>query len=694
MSAHHTINQADELPGFEQEIAWFERLGKRLETTAQRGLLILQGERGWCLQQLVQVPRFDQALVFSNVEDIEGAKPFSKADNLLGSETACVVFDEFSGLSVDTLCMVAGLVKAGGMMVLLMPPAPLADDRYGQWQGRPGSGNHFHHYLQSFYRVSAIALLWCQGEKPPRIPPWQSTQTTALQDGMSAQQRQLFTDMEGWGNESAKLFIITADRGRGKSTLLGLFATKLAEREAVIVTAASRAQAAILLDVLPPESMVTFVAPDELIRAAKRIAWLIIDEAAMLPNSLLQRCVDLADKVLLATTTGGYEGTGQGFLLKFMQRFEAREYRLGQLTDPVRWGKGDLLEQLFNGMLMLKSENPAVKFRQADIRVQGVSKKQLNDDRPLLQQVYNLLVSAHYRTRPSDLRQLMEDESQHLLVASDGEHIAGVLLLVEEGGFSAPLCEQVFMGRRRPQGHLLAQMLTAQAGLRSFAEYRGYRIQRITVHPDCRRQGIGRLLIGAAEQFCNDHAADYLGSSFALDSALAPFWASTGFSLQHIGKGKGSSTGRQTVAVLSSSNKAVVKQVDALREDLDKDLPLCLLTYCNGFACQDVDALLCLHNSAYRLTRLEQDEIDAFAHGFRGFDLSRAVLSRLLMVTLPRVPGLDETSRRLLIEKILLDRDWQYLADSLGVAGRKQLTEQLRLGIKVCYECYQSFSRS
>ena len=160
----------------------------------------------------------------------------------------------------------------------------------------------------------------------------------------------------------------------------------------------------------------------------------------------------------------------------------------------------------------------------------------------------------------------MDDDNQQIIIAQQMQVVVGVLLLNEEGGFDEALSQDIFLGKRRPQGHLLAQMMTAQAGVINFAGFRGLRVQRIAVHEGRRRQGIGGLLIGRAKQLVGEIRLDYLGSSFALDHTMAPFWKKTGFQLVHIAAGKGKSTGRQTIAMLHSQQPDVLKLMASMQQ--------------------------------------------------------------------------------------------------------------------------------
>ncbi|MCK5666867.1 MAG: tRNA(Met) cytidine acetyltransferase, partial [Thiotrichaceae bacterium] len=505
----------------------------------------------------------------------------------------------------------------------------------------------------------------------------------AFVNGLSTQQQELMLDLDSWlESKRAPVFVITADRGRGKSTLLGQFVLKHQTDFNIVVTAASKAQVNILFKRIGDNQRnVQFIAPDEIIRRNKVIDCLIIDEAAMLPNSMLQQCLALSDKTLMATTTGGYEGTGQGFLIKFMHNFETSILMHRKLSEAIRWGQNDEMESWFNRVLMLKPGKQKCSGKLKDLVVQQISKKQLSDDIEILSDIYDLLVSAHYRTRPSDLRQLMEDENQQIFIAKSENQLVGVLLLNQEGGFDSELSHQIFMGKRRPQGHLFAQMITAQAGIKDFAVLKGLRVQRIAVAENYRQQGVGRLMIESAEKPVEELKLNYLASSFALDSSMVSFWSKMGFRLVHIGSGKGKSTGRQTVAVIKSVDPQVIDAMNLLTKKVARYLPVWLLCYCKTMVWQDVYALLVLLNAEDEFTSLDEDEIMAFGEGYRGFDLSQAVLQKLLISRLivARLPGLDN---KLLIEKILLNKDWSDISDaSLNLHGKKEMLKQLRQSV-------------
>jgi tRNA(Met) cytidine acetyltransferase len=687
MNPYPTTNSIQDLAQNERLLNWFDSLKKELDVSHQRAIVLLRGPREWGLETAYKC--FGQSLLLlSNDETLPDSISFSKAENLLGQETETLIYDLFSGLNSDVLCMATGLIRSAGFLVLLCPQKwSEIDDAYGRWQGGAGQKEVFLSYLLDQWSASENYYCIYPDQALPIVEPLINSPLVDIEEGETQDQHDLIQQLSQWHEQRNKpLFLLTADRGRGKSTALGMFASRLASECDVVVTAASRMQVEILLGEIVDKPRVTFMAPDEIIRRQKRIDTLIIDEAAMLPVSVLQQCIELANKTVLATTTGGYEGTGQGFLLKFIASFNSQDYHSVQLNQAVRWGQNDLLEQSMNHALMLTSSSNKTYQQKGEINIQLISKAELAKDLVILREIYQLLISAHYRTRPSDLRQLMEDENQLVVVARDESAVLGVMLLNQEGGFDAELSEQVFMGRRRPQGHLLAQMMTAQAGIKHFSCYRGYRVQRIAVEQNYRRKGLGSMLIEQAKQLAGLHQLDYLGSSFSLDQTNAAFWKSCGFQLSHIASGKGKSSGRQTLVVLHSTQPTVIADMQTMQHKIQQDLALWLLSYCNEMYWADVLVVLSLIKTDAALLNQDRAEVEAFAFGFRGLDYALPAIQRFLITYSDTIYRLDETAQQVLIEKVMLNRSWETVLQHTHHTGRKPLLKNLRENIRKLYE--------
>ena len=660
--------------------AWIRDLRARLRGSHQRRILALQGEREWCDKWVAGLTSLTPStLVFSDRPLPVESMALGKARVCLGQEADLVLLDGFTGLDPDALCIVSGLVRAGGILVLCLPTLDQwqsADDRYAVWQGASYSSRpRFSEYFLATLAADAQAghVLHADDSLPDLVDQ-APLAITEIESGATRGQAGCLARIDQWLAKNERgVVLIRAPRGRGKSTCLGMLVEQQRERRSLLVCAPSRASAATLLERVPDAG---FVAPDELLREQPNADLVVIDEAAMIPLALLEQIRQRYPRLVLAATSGGYEGTGQGFLLRFIDLLESDGLLELTLDQPVRWCEEDYLERWLDRVLLMQPtlDRPELPIDAGRCALEVIDHPATEASWEDLSAVYRLLCDAHYRTRPSDLRMLLENPDLSLIVARVDRSIVGAALLNPEGGLDATLCSEIFYGRRRPRGHLLAQMLTAQAGLADFATRCGLRIQRLAVHPDWRRLGIGRQLIEACLVLARERQLDYVGASFALEAAVAAFWQGAGFSLVHVSYARGKSSGSHSIAVLQPLSAAVEKDCASLRERLQRQLPVWMGQYLQWMEFGQVVALLRYAAFRAELTTLEQQELDAFARGHRGFELCFASLQRFAMQWVGQTRGEVD---RLLIAKAVQNRSWASLAQS-GSEGRQQLQTRLR----------------
>jgi len=662
--------------------SWMTALLDQLLRNRQRQLVALQGPRSWCDAQFEKLFAADDSmLVLSNRKLVESVVSFAAADSCLGSESRLVALDLFEGFNPDVLCIAAGLVQSGGILMTLSPPVEdwdMRNDRYACWQDQSRSRRaRFAEYFFGALGADAeTGILVTPGYDSGPMSVLPVLARTPIEHGMTAEQGHCLQRIEQWlASGQAGIALINADRGRGKSTCLGLLLKNLQRSLCVLVTANSRKTTAQLLHLVPDAE---FVAPDRLLLSCPAADLVIIDEAAMLPQSMLRQLHRLYPRLVMATTSGGYEGTGRGFMLRFVAQMEAARLMQLDLEMPVRWCQGDRLEAWLNRTLMLNSE-PSVgevsKEQLASCELQLLENPGDAEHLPLLKQVYRLMNAAHYRSRPSDLRMLMENPDLVLIVACSDEQVVAAVLLNTEGGLDEALCEEIFLGRRRPRGHLLAQMLTAQAGIRNFAKYRGLRVQRIAVAETCRRQGLGTRLLERAREFGQQNSFAYLGASFALDPTSAGFWQQAQFSLVHVSYGKGKSSGEHSIAVLHPLKPALDADIQQMQQRIQQQLPIWMTQFLQTMDAPQVVALLRFAGFYAALNELEQREINAFARGNKGFELCFVSLQKYVMHCIAH--SCDDPGT-LLIEKAIQNRNWELLERETGAEGRKQLQRRLR----------------
>jgi tRNA(Met) cytidine acetyltransferase len=225
----------------------------------------------------------------------------------------------------------------------------------------------------------------------------------------------------------------------------------------------------------------------------------------------------------------------------------------------------------------------------APLSVERVEIHELARDEPRLRAVVALLVNAHYQTRPSDLRQLLDNPDGELWLACAGADVVGVLLGLHEGGFDPAMVEQVLTARRRPRGHLLPQSLAVHAGLDDCLRQRVLRVQRIAVHPQRRREGVATRLLDAAGSWAADNDIDLLGCAFGVELPLLAFWQGAGLHAVRLGLRIDPASATHSLFMLRAISVRGQVLVDGAVRRFQADLPWALAA---GF--RDIDAHLAL----------------------------------------------------------------------------------------------------
>lgn len=219
----------------------------------------------------------------------------------------------------------------------------------------------------------------------------------------------------------------------------------------------------------------------------------------------------------------------------------------------------------------------------------------------------------------------------HFGLAQVEDEVVGALWLVEEGGLSPELAHEVWAGRRRPRGNLVAQSLAAHGGQWWAATLRSRRITRIAVLPALRQQGIARRLIEQQRQ--QAQGLDYLSVSFGYTEPLWRFWQSCGFELARIGSKIEASSGCYSVmAILPLS-----EQGEALRHAAHKHLARDWRWLQPRI---DLQLEITGDDGDTRLGEDDWRELAGFAFAHRPLEASLGALQRLLLASPMPLPAL------------------------------------------------------
>lgn len=581
-----------------------------------RRLLVISGALMWCQQQAQgwQHAVGGDWLWLAQATPDRLLSSANKHRNQLGRENGHVVMDMHAGFQLDSLAVLAGTIRAGCWLVLLVPTwnawrsRPDADSCRWANVSQPISTPNFIAHLQHSLLQDPLILLLRQGTplRVRHLPNWPSWRCQAHEQQQSILQH-LLAMADG-------VAIVTAPRGRGKSALAGMLAK---QHQRVLTTAPSRAAAAIVAQFAG--SAFHFIAPDALLAAPpiQQYEWLVIDEAAALPLPLLNKMVTLFPKTLLTTTVQGYEGSGHGFVQRFCPTLQRARYFC--LTQPLRWAVHDPLERWLNQLCLLAAM-PSSEVRLPATARQFTRITEWQQAPRKMQLTYQLLAQAHYRTSPLDLRRMMDASGNLFYLAEAANTLQAAIWSTKEGGLARDLAWAVWAGYRRPRGNLVAQSLAAHAGFMRAATLKSVRIHRLAVKATSRRQGVGRHLVALAASYC--HHVDYLSVSFGFTAQLWAFWQVCGFHIVRVGNQLDASSGCYSVMALRACSAAGQRLVAHMRKQF------CL----DGFWHPLADQLIMQRPTAqaHRLTTRDWYTVAGFSWGQRPLVACYAALQRML----------------------------------------------------------------
>jgi tRNA(Met) cytidine acetyltransferase len=502
------------------------------------------------------------------LQRVQGLQPVDakKAHTLLGQECDALVFDAHSGFDVNAFAAVSGTLRGGGTLFLLTPPldewASFPDPDYRRFIPYP----YVPENVQGRFLRRLVGMLKTLTPQPP-LPEVEgekdvsslSPSTSGRGVGVRVQQDAVTAIIQ-----SQVPVVLTADRGRGKSAALGMAASQLlAAGKRVLLTALSRATVATVFK--HAENPPSFFAPDDLLQSLPQGDVLLVDEAAAIPVPLLLKMLEHYPRCVFSTTLHGYEGSGRGFALRFQKQLDALApgWQAVRLHQPIRWAENDPLEHFINRALLLDADDgfPVGAIHELPLHptlpiYRHLNRDELAADEPLLRQLFGLLISAHYQTRPSDLRQMLDAPDISIHVLEQQGVIVAVALLSREGGLDAELTAAIHAGTRRPHGHPVPQTLTFHAGIPTAAQLACERVMRIAVHPTLQNQGLGAQLLQHLLGFAAHSGADYVGVSYAMTPELLRFWERAGFVLARVGFRKDTASGSRSVVQVKALSAA------------------------------------------------------------------------------------------------------------------------------------------
>lgn len=665
-----------------------------------------------------------------------------QSSQLLGTTRTAVVLDCHDQCSPSTLGQLTGAVDGGGLLILLTPPLstwPTRRDAFDETLAVPPFDiedvtGHFRTRLVEILRQHrGIAIVDVDSDtveseglvdSPPRHPPPAPTPPAdrvfpraAYEQCLTQDQVDAVAAFEAL-SERDEALVVSANRGRGKSSAAGLAAAALAaDGHDVLVTAPQYrsceelfARADALLDSLSalsgrdsettPQRLATvdgcvrYEPPESAVSLPGDPDRVIVDEAAALPVRRLSALLDVPS-VAFTTTIHGYEGAGRGFSVRFRDHLTDSRFDVTDvsLATPIRFAPGDPVEVWSFRALALDASPPVgplvADARPATVAYRELSSEDLLADERLLSEVFGLLVDAHYRTEPDDLARLLDGPNISVHALCHEGHVVSVALLAREGGLSAELRAEMYAGSRI-RGNLVPDVLTSQLRDEAAGGPVGQRVLRIATHERVRSRGLGSTLLAEIES--STAQLDWLGVGYGATPELVDFWAENGYSAVHLSTTRNDRSGEHSAVMLNPLSDAGSELLARHTRWFIERFPD-TLTDAHDAVDPDVVRAVCRAIDGtpdLSLSEWEWRHATAVAVGPGIVEMAPGPIRHLAFRHLvdPAEDCLTARQERLLVRRVLQNADRERLADEFGFPSTAEAMRELGEAVDSLVDLY------
>lgn len=470
--------------------------------------------------------------------------------------------------------------------------------------------------------------------------------------------------------------ILTADRGRGKTALLGIFASALKNKK-VIITSPEPENVQVFFEFLRKfdekakigrnkGNIIEFkgskINAEYLIpkyALNKKCDLLIVDEAAGIQiNTLLEFCKKNCKKIF-SSTIHGYEGAGRSFNVLFMQA--VKNAKMLKMSEPIRYSSDDLVEKWIYSSLLLNAEPNEIKSDDLkEVEFKELNRNELfekGEDK--LREFVGVYVIAHYQNKPNDLFFLADAPHLRLFCVEASKKIVSALQVVEE------------KGEEQEVGNIIPDRIIKHYCMDEFSSLDGFRIQRIAVVPGFQSLGFGTKTINEFEKFAKDK--DWIGTVYGVNYRLLKFWCSNGFFPVHISPNKNAVSGEYSVIQIKPIKendlflklnyyfrKKFIEALPDTYKDLDSKTARLLLKTGFGF------------EKKIKFSDLDKKRLERYFSGMLSYesviDLIKKTVKNYFLNNKNILPNFEE---EILISKALQNKSWEYIEKEFNISFKK-----------------------
>ena len=666
---------------------------------------------------------------------------YKESHTVLGETYSSLLIDFTEGFHPNDLGIIVETIAEGGIIIALSPPIHAWNNLISRWHEELVSEPYsVEDVIPRFYRrfmrrtVDAEGIMIFDADRREiiKVYEFKKVEESREEIKLPEEEREInkklyklcatqdqvrvlevfehFFDRK----RDRKAVVITADRGRGKTAVLGIVTPyliwrmyKVLKRPVRIMVVAPTPYAVqtyfkflkkglvrygINFKVKESNGLITvvnskfarveYVVPRRAMVEKDLADIVIVDEAAGIDVPVLWKISEGVKYIIFSSTIHGYEGAGRGFSIRFLRRLEKDEtieIEKIHLTEPIRYGKGDPIEKWLYDVLLLDAqpaeltEEDVNAIREGKLEFEQIDKDKLFGNEKLLREFFGIYVLAHYRNRPSDIV-ILADMPNHLAfrVSVNGKTVCSLHVAVE-GRMDDETIKKMSEGYK-PRGQIIPDLILKHYWDYDFPKLVGVRIVRIATHPSVMSMGIGSFALQKIVEWSQARDMDWVGSGFGVSPELMRFWIKNGFYPVHITPQRNEVSGEHTLVVIRPLKPHIYSKIEEINADFTRRLIEYLSDELSDLETETAVGLLrCLMRDANipkpEFGKVERKRIKKYFHGMSLYEYVSDVIRPLVRYYYSRTDRIDLSDEEeiLVVGKCLQLRSWRDFGESFKV---------------------------
>ena len=593
----------------------------------ERRLIVLSGEREKSYEILrMFLNEYEGKVVYLAYmqENMAGVESYhiKDCDKLLGTTYDCLILDIYHSFQPADLGKLYGIVRGGGIIFLITPPIEKWKDMLNRYHYHILTPPYKEHDIRRNFIKWFVTKLWQHNgiaiiengnvlkkgnfksklmeRKKIKVPEETKFNKIVYEIALTQEQIEFLKIAENFLEKDFAL-VLKANRGRGKSSIIGIalaaIIEKVDKKMKILIIAPDRKNTGEIFKFLlqtfqkleieyenkgsiifTRNAIIKYMEPFDAYN--EKADFIVVDEAASIAPHILLKYMENSGKLIYSSTIHGYEGAGRSFSIRFLNRLKEMKanHIEFEMEEPIRYSTYDPIERWVFDALLLDAEPATLERIEIEkLEYEKIDVSRVIEEEDKIRQFFGILIMAHYKNNPNDFAILCDAPNQIARALSYNGRIVCSMQIAMEGKLGKNDCDETYFKSVMIPGNIIPQVLIRHYRKKRYGKYRGMRIVRIATHPDFFRHGIGSHAIKMVEMEAIKSGMDYIGVSFGATIPLLKFWMKNGFVPVHITPTVNRVSGENSLIMIKPLSKKFEKELEKVRKQFTKRFMMWLI---------------------------------------------------------------------------------------------------------------------